>query len=352
MSKTHIYQPLFGDMIDLFSSEEGQPDDEKHFVDDPERVYSWSLQLLPEDEMREIAVHLSGCDYCQSEILEMLQLGVLGPEIHTDSSQIEAAFGDNLEVKNQPASHPRSSVRHGEMKDRPASVRFYARPRFSSALSVCCIIVILGAFLYGTHRFGGNFIGWNEGRPENTDSNTGFPQATQEQERQQPQEGQIRVDVRRGNNGDSNSHQPSMSSRQIIESASVPKPVAELWRVEENVLLNPNVDREKLLEVFLTVLGSDVSNDDRITVGQFLMKNGLFDEAKALFRKILESDSGSKNVEATIGLGWILYAEKKYQKAYETFSSLPELDDDTLKSIVEYNAAEAAKMCREPQTQE
>ena len=80
MTQLYINSPTFGDMIELFSPDRESPEG-KHFVDDPETVYLWSIHSLPEGEMKEIALHLAECEHCQSEIVAMLQCSALQPEI-------------------------------------------------------------------------------------------------------------------------------------------------------------------------------------------------------------------------------------------------------------------------------
>ena len=65
------------ELLPLF--EPNTPNEGPHFTDDPEMVYLWSTKAFSDAEMQKIARHLRQCAYCQAEIAEMVQSGVLSP---------------------------------------------------------------------------------------------------------------------------------------------------------------------------------------------------------------------------------------------------------------------------------
>ena len=66
---------LIEELLQLFDANKSS--EWSHFIDDPELVYLWSTHELSDTEMRKIAGHLAQCEYCQTEVANMVQCGAI-----------------------------------------------------------------------------------------------------------------------------------------------------------------------------------------------------------------------------------------------------------------------------------
>ena len=273
----HTSQP-FEKLPHWFSA--NQTSENPHFTDDPEQVYLWSIQALDDKEMQAASLHLSRCQYCQTEIADMVQCGSLPLEVQEPRVVVTPLI--------------RNKIPH-------FGLYFYRTLIAVSAVGILGIVFGL-PFMSSSDSGTSGTIAFNPPSVEPT---------------------------------------PVASDHDwLIRDTGVNSTVKGVQDETEEIRV-PDTDSTD--RVFHVVSDSEQNTVGyRVAYGQYLFRKGQTAAAKNQFEKASLLDAN--HLEVLLGFGLIAYSEKDYARALHLFEEAGTRQDITplLQFILEYNAAASA----------
>ena len=321
--KLSINKPQsFEETLDLFEPDPSMR--EPHFTDDPEQTYLWSNNALPQEEMCSLSAHLCVCEYCQTEIAEMVQAGVLHLSVQTE----------------KPLSTPPRSIFTGEAA---TNAKESQTNRFQLVnIAACCAVALM--LCVGGYKFAGEFVAWSK---KGVDSVIGSSNYGTDSDNNRTRGG-------KATNGGSAPNRYSTTPAPIAKNipVTVEPPPRQYWLIPDDFtepqLMSgtPATESETPANTsrpFQAKSESELRSDaSRIAYGQDLLRHKNFAEAKKQFQTVRKTNANS--LEASIGLGYVAYAEDNFVEAYKIFNDLCSRQNlsSVEQFIVEYNAARSA----------